>query len=46
MSAQQIDQDKAAEDEANAQVKAAEATLETYKLNLEFCRVTSLSTAK
>ncbi len=41
ISAQQIDQDKAAVAEADAQVKAAEASLETYKLNLEFCKVTS-----
>ena len=41
VSAQQIDQDKAARDEAIAQVKAAEASLEVYKLNLDFCKVTS-----
>ena len=36
VSAQQVDQDRAAVAEADAQVKAAEASLETYKLNLEF----------
>ncbi len=41
VSAQQLDQDRAAVDEAVAQVKAAEASLETYKLNLSFCKVTS-----
>ena len=38
---QQLDQDRAAVDQADAQVKAAEASLETYKLNLDFCKVTS-----
>ena len=41
VSAQQLDQDRAAVDEADAQVKAAEASLETYKLNSSFCKVTS-----
>jgi multidrug efflux system membrane fusion protein len=41
VSAQQVDQDRAAVDEAIAQVKAAEASSETYKLNLSFCKVTS-----
>ncbi len=41
ISAQQVDQDRAAVAEADAQVKAAEASLETYKLNLSFCKVTS-----
>ena len=41
VSAQQVDQDRAAVDEAIAQVKAAEASSETYKLNLSFCQVTS-----
>ena len=41
VSAQQVDQDRAALEEADAQVKAAEASLEIYKLNLSFCRVTS-----
>ena len=41
VSAQQLDQDRAAVDQADAQVKAAEASLETYKLNLSFCKVTS-----
>jgi multidrug efflux system membrane fusion protein len=38
---QQLDQDKAAVDEAAAQIKAAQAAVEVYKLNLEFTRVTS-----
>jgi multidrug efflux system membrane fusion protein len=38
---QQLDQDKAAVDEAMAQIKAAQAAVEVYKLNLEFTRVTS-----
>ena len=41
VSAQQVDQDRAAVAEADAQVKAAEASLEAYKLNLSFCKVTS-----
>ena len=41
VSAQQLDQDRAAVDEADAQVKASQASLEIYKLNLEFCKVTS-----
>ena len=41
VSAQQIDQDRAAVDEADAQVKAAAASLEIYKLNLNFTKVTS-----
>ncbi len=41
VSAQQLDTDRASVDEAVAQVKAAEASLETYKLNLDFCKVTS-----
>ena len=41
VSAQQVDQDRAAVAEAEAQVKAAEASLETYNLNLSFCKVTS-----
>jgi multidrug efflux system membrane fusion protein len=41
VSAQQVDQDRAAVEEADAQVKAAEATLEVYKLNLDFTKVTA-----
>jgi len=41
VSAQQIDQDRAALDEADAQVKAAEANLDVCRLNLSFCKVTS-----
>ena len=41
VSVQQIDQDKAAVDEADAAVKAFQASLEVYKLNLSFTRVTS-----
>ena len=41
VSAQQLDQDRAATAEAEAQVIASQASLETYKLNLEFCKVTS-----
>jgi RND family efflux transporter MFP subunit len=36
---QQLDQDKAAVDEALARIKAAQLSLETYKLNLSFCKV-------
>jgi multidrug efflux system membrane fusion protein len=38
---QQLDQDKAAVDEAAARIKAAQAAVEVYKLNLEFCTVKS-----
>lgn len=38
---QQLDQDKAAVDEALARIKAAQAAVEVYKLNLEFTNVTS-----
>jgi multidrug efflux system membrane fusion protein len=38
---QQLDQDKAAVDEAKARIKAAQAAVEVYKLNLEFCTVKS-----
>ncbi len=38
---QQLDQDKAAVDEAQARIKASEASVEVYKLNLEFTKVTS-----
>ena len=41
VSVQQLDQDKAAVDEADAAVKAYQASLEVYKLNLSFTRVTS-----
>jgi multidrug efflux system membrane fusion protein len=41
ISAQQLDQDQAAVDEATARVKAAQAATEAYRLNLEFTRVTS-----
>ncbi len=41
MSVQQLDQDKAAVDEADAAVKAFQASLEVYKLNLSFTKVTS-----
>lgn len=38
---QQIDQDRAVVEEANARVKSAQASVGPYRLNLEFCRVTS-----
>jgi membrane fusion protein, multidrug efflux system len=41
ISQQQLDQDLAAVDEAEARVKAYEASLEVYKLNLGFTQVTS-----
>jgi multidrug efflux system membrane fusion protein len=41
VSRQQLDQDLAAVDEAAARLKAAKASTEVYKLNLEFTRVTS-----
>ena len=41
VSLQQLDQDKAAVDEADAAVKAFQASLEVYKLNLSFTKVTS-----
>jgi multidrug efflux system membrane fusion protein len=41
ISLQQLDQDKAAVDEAEARVKASQASTEVYKLNLEFTKVTS-----
>ena len=41
VSVQQLDQDKAAVDEADAAVKAFQASLEVYKLNLSFTEVTS-----
>ena len=41
VSGQQLDQDKAAIDEADAAVKAFQASMEVYKLNLDFTKVTS-----
>jgi multidrug efflux system membrane fusion protein len=41
VSQQQLDQDKAAVDEAEARVKASQASTEGYKLNLGFTKVTS-----
>ncbi|MGO9112415.1 MAG: efflux RND transporter periplasmic adaptor subunit [Thermoguttaceae bacterium] len=41
VSALQLDQDRAATDEADAQVKASLASLDVYKQNLDFTRVTS-----
>ncbi|MGD0382444.1 MAG: efflux RND transporter periplasmic adaptor subunit [Thermoguttaceae bacterium] len=41
VSVQQLDQDKAAVDEADAAVKAFQASLEVYKLNLSFTKVTA-----
>jgi multidrug efflux system membrane fusion protein len=41
VSLQQLDQDKAAVDEADARVKAFKASTEVYKLNLGFTKVTS-----
>ncbi len=41
VSQQQLDQDRAAVDEALARVKAYEASTKVYKLNLDFCQVTS-----
>ena len=41
VSVQQLDQDKAAVNEADAAVKAFQASLEVYKLNLKFTKVTS-----
>jgi multidrug efflux system membrane fusion protein len=41
VSLQQLDQDKAAVGEAEAQVAAYQASLEVYKLNLDFTKVTS-----
>ncbi|QEL20351.1 efflux RND transporter periplasmic adaptor subunit [Limnoglobus roseus] len=40
-SPQEVDQAKAAQDAADAQVKAAKATAEVYRLNLSYTRVTS-----
>jgi multidrug efflux system membrane fusion protein len=41
VSPQQLDQDRAAVEQAEASVAAAQASLEVYRLNLSFCRVTS-----
>src|SRR5207249_7537572 len=41
ISQQQIDQDKAAVDEAKARVKASQAILDIYRLNVGFTKVTS-----
>jgi multidrug efflux system membrane fusion protein len=41
VSRQQLDQDRAAVDQADAQVKAAQAAVESYKLNVEFTQVRS-----
>jgi multidrug efflux system membrane fusion protein len=41
ISKQDIDKYAAARDEARAEVIAAKANLESYRLNLEFCRITS-----
>ena len=41
VSQQQLDQDLAAEQEADARVKSYENNRETYQLNLDFCRVKS-----
>jgi multidrug efflux system membrane fusion protein len=40
-SRQQLDQEKAAVDEAAARIKAAQSSLEMYRLNLNFTKVTS-----
>jgi multidrug efflux system membrane fusion protein len=41
VSAQELDQNRAAIDEAQARIRASRAALEVYKLNLEFTRVTA-----
>lgn len=41
VSQQQLDQDRAAVDEAQARLNAAKASTKVYELNLEFARVTS-----
>jgi multidrug efflux system membrane fusion protein len=41
VSQQEADEDKAAVEEARARIKASQAAVAVYKLNLEFCRVTS-----
>ena len=41
VSAQQLDQDRAMVEEAEARVQAYQSSLKVYKLNLEYCSVTS-----
>jgi membrane fusion protein, multidrug efflux system len=41
ISVQELDQDKAAVEEAEAQIKAAQSSMEVYRLNTDFTRVTS-----
>src|SRR5947209_781993 len=41
VSQQDVDRDKAAVDEAEARIKASQAAVEIYKLNLEFTKVTA-----
>jgi len=41
ISARQLEQDRAAVERAEAQINVAKASLETYQLNLEFCKVTA-----
>jgi membrane fusion protein, multidrug efflux system len=41
VSQQLLDQDRAAVQEAEARIKASQAAVEVYRLNLEFCKVTS-----
>ena len=41
VSRQELDEDVAAVNEAEARIKASQAAVEVYKLNLEFCKVTS-----
>jgi len=41
VSAEQLDQDRAAVEQGEASIKAAQASLEVYKLNLDFCSVKS-----
>jgi multidrug efflux system membrane fusion protein len=38
---QELDEDVAAVEEAQARIRASQAAVEVYKLNLEFCKVTS-----
>jgi multidrug efflux system membrane fusion protein len=41
ISQQEVDQDKAAVEEARARIRASQAAVKVYQLNLEFCKVTS-----
>jgi multidrug efflux system membrane fusion protein len=41
ISVQELDQDKAAVEEAEAQIKASQSSMEVYHLNVDFTRVTS-----